>query len=970
MLKWMAREKGLLTVFFAGFLSLLLITVGILGDYLRIQVVGAEMRTGLRLSSKMGLAQFDKKLAREYGLFAVRDLSEVDRLAKEGWDKRFAPSSIRSDSFIVDDQEIRVEGIKGMTLSAPKNLEDQIDQFMDWQTPRILWSEVQAHFNIYQRISQLSPVMEAKIAFEKGLKNYHDQLVQVGKLLDRIPSLPEAWTVVHGGCEIFKGIPPLKENLLSLESGLEDLETSLDRAIKPGQGDGEVTIEGDDLDRIRDQFEDLKKSYQDTKIGLMSLVSYLTQINQAMKRISGQSVEMKEKAGSWEAAVKELPPGAMASGFRGDFQAKTGQENFEDFDRLASEMEKMGKVVADQLEAWKEVSFEGKKMDQLSFSTWLDREKSLIRSGQRGEIQAPGKNSLGGKEFSEEVLDAQSSLTSLSPDKRAGLLEFIQAWNQKRKLKKQAKWADKLRMTNLAGSLPQYIPSDSLSRYPVGGGLLSGSENLSIGGLTGDTTIMDLVLSGFKQSSQAFAFEDFLDETGIRAKLYLYWTGMFSHRTTQKMEEKEGEDRLSLTGYPLKDRPFYGGELEYILFGKDAFLDNLQRAALAISGLRLMMNAAYAFTSADLHQQTAPLATAIAGWSGFGVPFVQSVFLGILAIGETKLDMDDLLAGMEVPVLKSPSSWRFSLSGIKPMAQSMVGDLFDVGEFQAVSSVEAANELVNEKMTAIASSAKEMAKNAIKTPIQTWMTQAFSKIQKPDPDKEAGELKALIGQIGSVNSGGSLDRAIQGAGHRLGGKTGELMAALGDLREEKAKEKRLTADLMKTLNDKVDGIVDPLVDQVTTSVDEISDQWTRKLHGICQKSEAESKKALGQWLDGFQKEMGGGDLGTGLATGAGLSMGYEDYIKLFIFMALTGPGKEALLVNTCKLIHAENGDTDLTLAPTALSWTGLGRVRLTLIGKNRIWAPSSTLEEGAYEIKKTWIEGYGEKEIEDRGGGG
>ncbi|WP_034578973.1 hypothetical protein, partial [Kallipyga massiliensis] len=172
MLKWMAREKGLLTVFFAGFLSLLLITVGILGDYLRIQVVGAEMRTGLRLSSKMGLAQFDKKLAREYGLFAVRDLSEVDRLAKEGWDKRFAPSSIRSDSFIVDDQEIRVEGIKGMTLSAPKNLEDQIDQFMDWQTPRILWSEVQAHFNIFQRISQLGPVMEAKAAFEKDLKNY------------------------------------------------------------------------------------------------------------------------------------------------------------------------------------------------------------------------------------------------------------------------------------------------------------------------------------------------------------------------------------------------------------------------------------------------------------------------------------------------------------------------------------------------------------------------------------------------------------------------------------------------------------------------------------------------------------------------------------------------------------------------------------------------------------------------------
>lgn len=974
MRKWLARENGFLTVFFAGFLSLLLVVVGILGDYLRIQVAGAEMLTGLRLSSRMGLAQFDKKLAREYGLFVVKNPEEVDMLAKKGWERRYAPSAIRSDSFILHAPEIQVEKVEGMILSEPKVIEDQIDQFMDWQTPRLLWSEVEAHFDIYNKISQLGPVMDAKATYEKGLKNYHDQLVHIGKLLSNTSALPEAWTIVHGGCQILKGIPSLQENLSSLETGFRNLETSLDKLVnreEDGEDENEdFSINNDDLSRLKDQFDKLKKSYQEMKTGLIALQAYLYQVQQSIKKMSSCSADIQNKAGTWEAAVKNLPSGAMASGFQADYLAKTGQDDFEGFDRLAQEMEEMENRVSDHLEAWKEVSFEGKSLDQLSFSTWLDREKILIEGGRQGKVRAPGKNTLEGKAFSEQALDAQSSLVSIDPDKRSGLLEFIKAWNEKRKLKNRAKWADKLNMVNLAQSLSQYIPADSLKRYQSGGSIGTSSEVSPLGGLSNDQGIIKNVLSGFNQSGRLFTFKHDIGDKESRARLYLYWSRMFSHRTSKKKEKREGKDTLSLTGLPLKERPFYGGELEYILFGKDVLMDNLRRAAISIAGLRLMMNAAYAFTSADLYQETAPLATAIAGWSGFGLPFIQSIFLGILSIGETKLDMDDLLSGMEVPVMKNSTNWRFSLSGIKPLAQSMVGDLFDAGEFQATASIEAANELVNEKMKEIASSSKEMAKNAIKTPIQTWMTQALSQIQKPDPAKDKARLKALIGQIGGLNSDGALDGAVREAGLSLEGRIGDLLSGLDMLRKEKEKEKKLTSDLMKKLNDLLDQVIDPVVDQATKDVDGLSAKWTKKLQGIRQTGEEKTKEALGKWLDGFQKELGGGDLGTGLATGAGLSMGYEDYIKLFLFLALVGSGKDSLLVNTCKLIHAENGESDLTLAPTALSWTAGGQVGLSLIGKNRIWAPSLGLQQGVYKIKRSWIEGYGEKEIKPRGGGG
>ena len=973
MTKWLAKERGLLTVFFAGFLSILLIVVGILGDYLRVQAAGAEMVAGLRLSSHLALSCFDKKLAREYGLFAVRDLDEAASKTREAWEGRFTSSSIRKNSIPMAPGDLELEGVSGRTLSNPRVLEEEIDQFMDWQTPRLIWSELEAHFDIYHKISKLSPVMAAKSAYEQGMKSYHDQLVHMGDKLEKLPSLPETWTLVQGGVQIFKGIPSFKENIGNLKRAFSDLEGLLDRAVRSAQENSEEDEEGgaileEDRRALKEAFDQVKKSYSEVKSSLLGLKQYTEGTGRALLRIKGSSADMEGKAQAWGSAIDGLAGGAMATSFQADFLAKTGQEDFQGFDSLAREMGDMSELVNKQLEAWKTIRFEDKPIGALSFSTWLEKEKELIERGNRGTVTSQGQEAIEGKIFSEEALDAQANLVSLSPDKRSGLLEFIGAWNQKRKMKNRAKWADKLNLSNLSGSLSSYISSESLARYTGASGLL-GESRLNFGSLGGDQGIMDQVLSGFQTSASTFTLHNFADESRLRAKLYLYWSRMFSHRTSRKMDEKKGEDTLSLTGYPLKDRPFYGGELEYILFGRDAFLDNLRQAAMRIAGLRLIMNAAYAFSSSELYQETAPLAMAIAGWSGFGYPFIQSIFLSILAIGETKLDMDDLLLGKDVPLMKSPGNWRFALSGIKPLAQSALGDFFDAVDFQAQASVEAMDELVKEKMNTVSSSAKEMVKNAIKTPVQGWMTQALSRIQEPEPGKEEAELRELIGKMGSLAGSGSLDGAVRNAAASLSSRVGDLLSGLKNLRELKKKEKRKTGDLMKSLNDQVDRIVDPIVSHATAKVDGISSKWEGKLSGILQGSKAKSQEALGKWLDGFKKDMGGGELGTGLATGAGLTMNYEDYIKLFLFLSLTGSGKEALLVNTCKLVHAENGGLDLTTAPTALSWTGEVKVGLTFLGKNRLWSSAIDPGQSGHAIKRSWIEGYGDKALEPEGGG-
>ncbi|MBP1592044.1 MAG: hypothetical protein ILP22_08395, partial [Oscillospiraceae bacterium] len=109
---------------------------------------------------------------------------------------------------------------------------------------------------------------------------------------------------------------------------------------------------------------------------------------------------------------------------------------------------------------------------------------------------------------------------------------------------------------------------------------------------------------------------------------------------------------------------FYRSEAEYILWGNEDMEKNLAYTRALIFGTRFSLNSVYAFTDSEIRTVTTTAATAIAGWTGFGIPVVKTVLILSLALSESVIDLNTLLAGGEVPVYKNSSTWNMKPSGI------------------------------------------------------------------------------------------------------------------------------------------------------------------------------------------------------------------------------------------------------------------------------------------------------------------
>lgn len=961
------QEHGMITIFFTGLLSLLLILVAVLSDYLRVEAARSEILTGLKLSSRLALSGFDKKLAREYGLFAISDLEVEKNRVAEAWLERLAPSENRKTTLVVEARAPEIHPVEGAILAKPKCLEEQIASFMSWQTPQLLFDALCAQTRIFEGLSQLGPVLTAKTAYEKGLKKYHDLLAQLGKQMDGLPVVPEGWQEIRDQDRLLKGAGSLQAPLAQLQTQFHQLE---DLFLTASTGEKEKSEEGPSEEgptpaqkqALRQAFDQVKALFSEQGERLDQTARYIQDTGSALQSALGEGTDLKGEANRWGASIKGLPAGSLANAYYADYWNKTSTEHFSGLDQFAQEWGSLHQELKQKKTAWDHLTWAGLSMKELTFEQFLKKAESRIHQDTYATMGGDQKILLKEHWLSKEAIQLQGALRSLHQEKRSGLLEFIQAWNQKRKMKRAAKWADQAGMSHLAKSISDQLGAEKMKRYQMAvSGPQAGQALQQAMSLGGDAAILEGLSQGLEAVGQSMKPSSLLEESARLGELFCYWTEMFSHRTSPFLEKKAGTKRLSLTGYPLCERAYYRGEQEYLLYGHDLLTGNIKQAALEIAGLRLLLNACYAFSSAELYQETMAAAVALAGWSSFGVPFVQSALLGIIAIGETKLDMDDLLAGKALPVYKSPTSWRFSLHGIRPLVQSAVGAAFDGMMLELEAGGEALIDQAREAVSGMSQSAKGLVYSAIKTPVLGWFNQKMSALVLLEPQKEAASWSALLQEMAARDLPGPLKAPVKDALVALQGRGADVLAQLTRLREKKAAAGRLTEGVMKEVQAVVDGLVDPLCQKAEGGIAQLSRGWDQQLSGFRSLAEDQANQALAGFLSKFEKAWGGSASDQPLTLAGGLNMDYSAYLRLFFFLKMTTGQKDQLLVRTAQLVDSECGGLDLTQAPTALKWTGQDQVILPVLGRNPIWSDRTRFGSGAWPIQVKWQEGYGSK---------
>lgn len=112
-------------------------------------------------------------------------------------------------------------------------------------------------------------------------------------------------------------------------------------------------------------------------------------------------------------------------------------------------------------------------------------------------------------------------------------------------------------------------------------------------------------------------------------------------------------------------------ELEYLLAGKDIDEQNFTQVVEELIAVREGLNFIYLLGDSEKRTQAKTLAMAVVGGSGL-LPLVSItsfLILGVWAFGEAVADVQTLLSGGKVPLIKGRGDWNLSLEGLLDFAR-------------------------------------------------------------------------------------------------------------------------------------------------------------------------------------------------------------------------------------------------------------------------------------------------------------
>ena len=425
-------------------------------------------------------------------------------------------------------------------------------------------------------------------------------------------------------------------------------------------------------------------------------------------------------------------------------------------------------------------------------------------------------------------------------------------------------------------------------------------------------------------------------------KIYLteYITEMFSCYTSDKQCEGKSIKTIqpeTLSGVQIspENNVFYKSEAEYILWGNDEMKKNHQYTNALLFGTRFVLNNIYAFTDAEIKSSSLAAATAIAGWTGFGVPIVRTVIIMSLSLAESVIDVNQLLDGGAVPVYKTRATWNMKPSGMINMIKNNGTELAEMAAKKTGEKIDDVfgklDKLANDETDKITSTVHEY----IDQTSQQVADEAVNAIMTPIDDAVSG----IINYSDEVITQEHIQKIISDKLNiAAGSNDGDDIASIArnyavELANEKISEisqiiynqyrtvadgaKEKTDEIRSRTTDEIRKIIDPFTEKINARVDEYSDKIKQQVsQGILKSGDKAKEYAcdmVTKYITGastaltekmntkseisFQKA----DKST---MGKTVTLTYQEYLKIFIMLNSLSENKEtAMLSRISTLIH-------------------------------------------------------------------
>lgn len=344
----------------------------------------------------------------------------------------------------------------------------------------------------------------------------------------------------------------------------------------------------------------------------------------------------------------------------------------------------------------------------------------------------------------------------------------------------------------------------------------------------------------------------------------------------------------------LKYNEEFNNQVEYILLGNDLLNKNESNINNYIFGIRFILNSIYAYTNSDLINEANIIATAIAGFTGFGVPLIRSMILASMSFGESIIDLKTLNSDKALEAFKNKSNWIVSIKGlpkllgktVKDISISAIDNIYEIISDYTDDKVDKLNKNLDEFINQTIDGVSQSIISEIISPLQVAIINSVN-LEKDEINENINE--AIRDIENSINSDESNIKEL---------KIDILNYLKNNIKiSEKIKEISMDnyfADLTKKIEFKI-----------INFTSKYSRELKDKINSILDKNKIDQKEKVNNYIDSYVKKLGySGEIKTRGGT-SGMSFKYKDYLILLGFIRLSSGDRENIIKRIGLLIDYE-----------------------------------------------------------------
>lgn len=701
------KISGQTSVFLAITMMAVLILAGLLVDIARINAGRTIVKRAADSAAKSLLANYGSKLKEDYGIFAFTGAGASD-LQDQFEELLSCNLSIpleedfyegSTDLFGFRIEKVRVTPI--YNLSENKVLKKQILEHMKYRAPEEMVEGFIEKLTAVRAVGKMSGAYKQKVSIDKlfgRMDKYQQNLKKsIDGLGSSIDKFINGFNTDGSWEDAFRSFNSLTEELAKLRDEIDALKSAADIPDSQISGQQEYLSEPQDSQTSKQQ-DSQASEQQDSK--LSELQGRYSDIQSARRDI-------------WDKLRNYLT---------GDY-IKPNNDALKAIEKIVEKGEK-ARLAIDKLESYLETSFDGEEEEFLKdFREQVQKDlndlKELILDGQKAmEMLSNAESNI---RLLQEIivkLDQSGDSTGSPPDNilDSGLLNMIRSYakisydyarpakgdkkddpreGKANAVKKfisehiledvnyETEGINKLDLPSYAKVITSSFDQEDEAFETEGSGGSSGSEDVG----TEDSGANEAQYDGdFARVSEEMDLYDeegmfqenalgFIDGIGklasngaiaLRDNIYLneYIMKTFKNSVPVLRYGSEAVKDSNLHGEEkAASETFYDSEVEYILHGQPSQMLNNIMTKGELLLVRFGLNTLHVYTDAKKKAMANGIATTVAGWwtGGAGIPVISNLIMCGWGMGESLIDLTDLMEGKSVPIYKLKGDWQLDI---------------------------------------------------------------------------------------------------------------------------------------------------------------------------------------------------------------------------------------------------------------------------------------------------------------------